>query len=236
MSSRYDIHPMEAKFQALDADRKKIDAQIQADWEAVAQEGHDTESAFRRGFHLGANFARLSPPAPAPELLERAAEALESAKYMSDLGDCPGKLDEALTWRENDALARRRVDEALAAIRSHLSAAQPAEAAPTDAEMLSKYEQQYLLGHPDALLILMEHCDMNQEQSDSMGADTYGDLIRHEVLRRKGAAVIATDPECFDAKLRERFAAMPEWNAARLRKEGIDLETLKPAMATNLKD
>lgn len=48
--------------------------------------------------------------AAAPELLE----ALVAMRTMMDAGAQPRKLDEALSWRENDNLARRLCDEAIA--------------------------------------------------------------------------------------------------------------------------
>ena len=36
---------------------------------------------------------------------------------VMDRGDYPRKLDEALTWRQNDEMARRMMEEALAAMK-----------------------------------------------------------------------------------------------------------------------
>jgi hypothetical protein len=42
------------------------------------------------------------------------AEALEGLLVMADRGPMPRKLEDALTWTENDELARKRVYAALA--------------------------------------------------------------------------------------------------------------------------
>lgn len=57
--------------------------------------------------------------AAANALVEQAREALHAVLVMSEQGDCPQKLDAALTWRQNDEFARCKGIEALAAIERH---------------------------------------------------------------------------------------------------------------------
>ena len=49
------------------------------------------------------------------EKVKRLREALLAAKVMWDRGDHPIKLDEAITWRENDERVNEMVAAALAA-------------------------------------------------------------------------------------------------------------------------
>ncbi len=46
--------------------------------------------------------------------LQDAVDALRAMKTMQDRGPCPKKFDEALSWRENDELARQLADAAIA--------------------------------------------------------------------------------------------------------------------------
>lgn len=55
-------------------------------------------------------FANAQLIAAAPELLE----ALKALLTMMDRGTCPRKFDEALSWRENDEVARSKALTAIA--------------------------------------------------------------------------------------------------------------------------
>lgn len=84
-----------------------------------ARDGSSTESLLGAGGYgvLSCDGLGNSPReadarliAAAPELLA----ALIAMRTMMDCGAQPRKLDEAITWRENDELARRLCDEAIA--------------------------------------------------------------------------------------------------------------------------
>jgi hypothetical protein len=82
---------------------------------------------------------------------------------------------------------------------------------------LTPAEQKYLLGNPDALLILMDYHDMQQDQADSMDFQCHGNDLRAEELRQIGAAIVKTDPECFSDEIRRRFIEpLTEFAAKRL--------------------
>ena len=68
-----------------------------------------------------ARIARIESPAVLQALVVQKDEeirelvrALQAMVIMSDRGERPRKLDEALTWLQNDELARQLVDKALA--------------------------------------------------------------------------------------------------------------------------
>jgi hypothetical protein len=119
MSSRYNVHPMEENFRQWDKQRRQLDAQLEADWEAVAAEGHlSVRAIFKRAYHLGATYGRnLGKPVahvaevhmsrytvewtngPLPEgtaLYAAADAALHTAGAAGPLGD-PDVLDSPST-------------------------------------------------------------------------------------------------------------------------------------------
>lgn len=67
---------------------------------------------------------------------------------------------------------------------------------------LSSHEQAAILRNPHALAMLMDYHDDQQSQADSMGAECYGNELRHEELRQLGAKIIEADPEAFDDEIR----------------------------------
>lgn len=79
---------------------------------------------------------------------------------------------------------------------------------------LTDYEKHYLLTNPDALLILMDMHDMQQDQADSMEAGCHGNELRHEELRQHGAKLIEADPGIWSAEIQRRFAE-PTGHAAK---------------------
>jgi hypothetical protein len=81
---------------------------------------------------------------------------------------------------------------------------------------LSTHEQAAILSNPHALIILIEHHDLQQTQSDSMGAECWGNELRCEELRQHGAKIIAADPEAFDDEIRRRFAEPTGYALQRL--------------------
>ena len=93
----------------------------------------------------------------------------------------------------------------------------------TPAPQLSASEQEFLLGHPEALLILLDYHDAQQDQADSMGADCVGNFLRYTELRELGAAIVRKDPECFSEEARRRFLRDPyPSETARLEKINTD--------------
>ena len=85
------------------------------EWWTGQMKGYDVMPSL--GTKAAAKAAYLAAYARATERAEaqlaKAREALRAAKTMMDRGQQPEKLDSALTWRENDELARRLIDEAL---------------------------------------------------------------------------------------------------------------------------
>jgi hypothetical protein len=58
------------------------------------------------------------PPSPPDrdEKVKKLAEALRAVLVMWDCGECPRKLDDALTWIDNDRKAKKMADAALAEV------------------------------------------------------------------------------------------------------------------------
>lgn len=69
------------------------------------------ETQFRPARHALATELRI-----AVEVIGKMRDALNAALVMQDSGPKPKKLDEALSWRENDDKARSMIDEALSLI------------------------------------------------------------------------------------------------------------------------
>lgn len=81
---------------------------------------------------------------------------------------------------------------------------------------LSDGEQREVLSNPTALLILMDHHDLQQDQADSVGAECVGDELRREELRQHGAKLIDADPEIWSEDVRKQFAAPTGYASKRL--------------------
>lgn len=66
-------------------------------------------------------------------------------------------------------------------------------------------EAAYLMQDPEVLGKLIDYRDLQQDQSDSMGAETTGDAERAKELRGIATQIIAEDPDIWHDSLRTRF-------------------------------
>lgn len=91
----------------------------------------------------------------------------------------------------------------------------PGVAAPAiqPAHDFDAYELEYMNKNPEALAMLMDYHDFQQDQADSMGAETTGDAIRVQQLKERGRSIMVADLDLYSDDLRKRFG-FPPYRAA----------------------
>jgi hypothetical protein len=157
--------------------------------------------------------AKMAAQDPAfPEYDERGWPTALVGLVLNVRDDATRLLEIARSLRSTNAI---RAEQVVAVANSLQNGAMPAErymtetAGPGLHALLSVAEQRYILRHPDALAILMDYHDQQQDQADSMGADCHGDERRSEELKALGAAVIREDAAIWPDATISRFGVKP---------------------------
>lgn len=70
---------------------------------------------------------------------------------------------------------------------------------------LTQSEQDYILSNPNAISMLMDYHDFQQECADSMGAECHGNSIRYDRLKAHGKAIVEKDPDIWSTDVLRTF-------------------------------
>lgn len=69
-------------------------------------------------------------------------------------------------------------------------------------------EQKAIYDNPAALVLLMDYHSQQQNQSDSMGAETTGNQVRRDELLARGREIIARDHQIWSEEVKAEFKAV----------------------------